>query len=176
MESIPTYEVPVNGTPEGRRGQNHPAAVLIVQHQSALDAVRKLDDAARSIREKGFTAAAFESTVVAASFLDEYFRKQEALAERHLLPVIEMTDPLEAKAFWEEHRVIRNLLAGLLALVAEIEGGRIRGSSVGDLLRTATLLVTHLRKNIIHQIDESHYQRQPSSHTENRNVSNETRR
>jgi hemerythrin-like domain-containing protein len=48
---------------------------------------------------------------------------------------------------------MRNLFTGLMALVRDIEGGRIHGSSVGDLLRTSGEIVTLVRRHIIHEND-----------------------
>jgi hemerythrin-like domain-containing protein len=143
---------PLIHAPSGGDAAN-PLVILEHQHSVALGSVGELDDAARSIREKGFTAGAFESIARAASFLDDFFRKHDELEERHLFPVIERLDPAQAKAFREEHRSMRNLFAGLLALVRDIEGGRIHGSSVGDLLRTSGEIVTLVRRHIIHEND-----------------------
>ncbi len=153
MEPIAIYTIPATETPDAGNGQDNPLAVLVNLQPVALGSVRNLDDAARSIREKGFTAAAFESIARAASFLEEYLRKNELLEERHLLPVLVRTDPAEVKTIREERRVMRNLFAGLVTLVGEIEGGRIHGSSVADLLRTAGETVTRIRRHIIHQND-----------------------
>jgi hemerythrin-like domain-containing protein len=135
---------------------SNPLIGLEHQHTIVLGSVRELDDAARSIREKGFTAGAFESIAVAAAFLDECFRKHDALEEKHLFPAIEKTDPAQARAFREEHRSMRNLFTGLLALVRDIEGGRIHGSSVGDLLRMSREIVTLVRRHVIHENDILH--------------------
>jgi len=136
-----------SGTP------TNPLVLLELQHSIALGSVRGLDDAARSIREKGFTAAAFESIASTAAFLDDFFRKHDALEEKYLFPAIEKVDPAQAKAFREEHRSMRNLFAGLLAIVRDIESGRIHGTSVGDLLRTSAGIVTLVRRHIIHEND-----------------------
>jgi hemerythrin-like domain-containing protein len=153
MQNTAKHQVLVHDPPGVRTRSADPLIVLEHQHAVALDSVRELDEAARSIRERGFTAGAFESIAAAGSFLDGYFRKHDALEEKHLFPAVERIDPAQAKAFREEHRVMRNLFAGLLSLVADIEGGRIHGSSVGDLLRTAKEVVTLLRKHIIHEND-----------------------
>lgn len=138
-------------TPAGEA--NDPLQTLEHQHDVALASVGELDDAARSIREKGFTAAAFDSIARAAGFLDGFFRKHDALEEEHFFPAIERVDPAQARAFREEHRAMRSLFANLTALVRDIEGGRIHGSSVGDLLRTSHQTVTLVRRHIIHEND-----------------------
>ena len=153
MSRVNPYQ-PLVRTPAGGHGRtDDPLFVLEQQHSLALGSVGELDDAARSIREKGFTAAAFESIAAAASFLDDFFRKHDELEETHLFPAIERHDPDQAKTFREEHRSMRNLFAGLIAIVADIEGGRIHGSSVGDLLRTSREIVTLVRRHIIHEND-----------------------
>lgn len=150
----PDTDKPPFGHPDDGPAPNaDPLVVLEHQHAAALGSVRELDDAARSIRERGFTAGAFESIAAAGSFLEEFFRKHDGLEELHLFPVIERIDPAQAKAFREEHRTMRNLFAGLLACVRDIEGGKIHGSSVGDLLRTTGEIVTLLRRHIIHEND-----------------------
>jgi hemerythrin-like domain-containing protein len=143
----------IHGPADGQGRAQDPLVTLEQQHSIAMGSVRELDDAARSIREKGFTAEAFESIVKAGVFLDDYFMKHDTLEEKHLFPAIERFDPVQAKAFREEHRSMRNLFIALLASVRDIEGGRIHGSSVGDLLRTSGEIVTLVRRHIIHEND-----------------------
>jgi hemerythrin-like domain-containing protein len=147
------YQRLIHDPSDGQGRTSDPLVVLENQHSVALQSVGELDAAARSIREKGFTSGAFEGIAGAASFLDDYFRKHDALEEKHLFPPIERIDPAQARALREEHRSMKNLFGGLLALVRDIEGGRIHGSSVGDLLRTSGEIVTLVRRHIIHEND-----------------------
>jgi hemerythrin-like domain-containing protein len=144
---------PVRDPAERHPAGADPLMILEHQHTVVLDSVRELDEAGRSIREKGFTAGAFESISDAGMFLDQFFRRHDDLEEKHLFPSVERLDPEQVKMFREEHRVMRNLFGSLLSLVGEIEGGRIHGSSVGDLLRTVREIVTLLRRHIIHEND-----------------------
>ncbi|HLF14136.1 MAG TPA: hemerythrin domain-containing protein [Bacteroidota bacterium] len=153
MQRTPKHQVLIHDHSERQANSADPFIVLERQHTVTLGSVRELDEAARSIREKGFTAGAFDSISRAASFLEEFFRKHDALEEKHLFPAVERYDPEQVRAFREEHRTIRNLFAGLLSLVRDIEGGRIHGSSVGDLLRTVREIVTLLRRHIIRESD-----------------------
>jgi hemerythrin-like domain-containing protein len=133
-----------------------PLMVLEHQHSIILGPVRELDEAARSIREKGFTAGAFESIARTAVFLDGFFREHDALEEKHLFKAIEKTDPAHAKEFRENHRSMRSLFTGLLAFVHEIEGGRVHGTSVADLLWTSREIVTLVRRHVVHENDILH--------------------
>lgn len=153
MQPTRKYQVQVHDRHDGPPRGDDPLATLVHQHAVTLGSVRDLDEAARSIREKGFTAEAFESIARVAAFLDEFFRKHESLEEEHLFPAAAKIDPHQVRLFREEHRRMRNLFSGLLSLVGEIEGGRIHGSSVGDLLRTVAEIVTLLRRHIIHEND-----------------------
>ena len=130
-----------------------PLLALERQYAAALEVAGKLDDAARSIRVKGFTAPAFEAIARTAVFLEDFIGKHDALVEIHLLPGLQRLDAALARGFREDHRSMRRLIARLGALVREIEGGRIHGSSVGDLLRTSLELVALLRKHVIHEND-----------------------
>jgi hemerythrin-like domain-containing protein len=153
MPRTEPYKPLTHDPSDGQARAADPLIVLEHQHSVALGSVGELDDAARSIREKGFTAGAFESIANVAVFLDDYFSRHDALEEKHLFPAIEKADPAQAKAFREEHRSMRSLFTGLMALVRDIEGGRIHGSSVGDLLRTSGEIVTLVRRHIIHEND-----------------------
>lgn len=153
MSRAHPYQPLIHGHSGGHGRSDDPLFLLERQHTVALGSVGELDDAARSIREKGFTAGSFESIARAAAFLDEFFKRHDALEETHLFPAIERHDPVQARLFREEHRSMRSLFSALLALVREIEGGRIHGSSVGDLLRTAREIVTIVRRHIIHEND-----------------------
>ena len=134
-------------------GSSDPLVVLEHQHARALGFLREIDDAARSIREKGFTAGAFESIAGVAVVARDYLGRHIELEEEHLFPAVAKSDPAALKLFREEHRTIRGLLEKLFALVRDIEGGRIRGSSVVDLLRTVRELVALFRRHMIHEND-----------------------
>ncbi len=153
MQRTGKYQVRTHDQPDGPPRADDPLATLVHQHAVTLGSVRDLDEAARSIREKGFTADAFESIASVASFLDDFFRRHESLEEQYLFPAAAKFDPQQVRLFREEHRRMRSLFSGLLSLVGEIEGGRIHGSSVGDLLRIVGEIVTLLRRHIIHEND-----------------------
>ena len=147
------YQIQIHDRSGGPSRNEDPLAVLVHQHAVTLGSVRDLDEAARSIREKGFTADAFESISRVATFLDEFFKRHERLEEQYLFPAAAKVDPQQVRLFREEHRRMRSLFSSLLSLVRDIEGGRIHGTSVGDLLRTVGEIVTLMRRHIIHQND-----------------------
>jgi hemerythrin-like domain-containing protein len=153
MEPVKQHQILVSDPPGDEPRSSDPLVVLEHQHTVTLGYVRELDDAARSIREKGFTAAAFESIVGVAAVLGEFLRRHDELEEKHLFPAVGKIDPQTLKSFRDEHRVIHNLMGKLLSLVRDIEGGKIRGSSVGDLLRTVREIVALMRRHIIHEND-----------------------
>lgn len=134
-------------------GAADPLAGLEHEHSLAMDHIRCLEDAARAIRERGFTAASFETIAAKAVLLEEIFRKHDLIEEQHIYPVIEKFGPEYVKDFREDHRTMRSLFATLGALVRDLEHGRIHGSSVGDLLRTTQELVLVLRRHILGEND-----------------------
>lgn len=129
--------------------------LLYLEHERAitLGHVRELEEAARSITEKGFTARSFESISRVGALLGDMFQKHESLEEQHLFPRLRKINPGMVRAFSEEHRAMRRLFDSLQSLVRDIEGGRIHGTSVGDLLRTIRDIVTLLRRHVIHEGD-----------------------
>jgi len=120
---------------------------------ATLGRIRELEEAARSIREKGFTARSFETIASAGADLEEMFRRQERMEEAHLFPELMHTDPELVRGFTEEHRAARFYFAALRSTIRDIEGGRLHGGSVGDLLRTIGKLVALLRRHIIREGD-----------------------
>lgn len=130
-----------------------PIAELEQEHALAMEHIRFLEDAARSIRERGFTAASFQTIAEKSVLLGEIFRDHDGIEEKYLFPVVEKFAPEYIREFREEHRTTRRLFTTLRSLVHDLEQGRIHGSSVGDLLRTTQDIVLVLRRHIIGEND-----------------------
>lgn len=152
MPRQPKNTVPILEKPRGGKGSRSLLA-LERDRDATLGTIRELEEAARSIHERGFTARSFDTISSVGATLDEMFRRHEELEEDLLFPELQKIDPALARSFSEEHRTTRGLLGTLHSTIRDIEGGRIHGSSVGDLLRTIRELVTVLRRHIIHEGD-----------------------
>jgi len=144
---------PIPKRSRGAGERTDPLLELENERAGTLGYIRELEDSARSIREKGFTAQSFESISSVGARLEEMFRHREDLEEENLFPKLRKSDPESVRGFSQDHRAARALFGNLMATVRDIEGGRIHGSSVGDLLRTILELVTLLRRHIIHEGD-----------------------
>jgi len=146
-DTAPVLEGPPTGKPE------RSLLALEQERDGTLGSVRDLEEAARSIHVRGFTAQSFETISSIGTVLEEMFRRHEELEETLLFPELRKLDPAIVRSFTEEHRAARGLFTTLRSTIRDIERGRIHGGSVGDLLRTIGELVTILRRHIIHEGD-----------------------
>ena len=130
--------------------ENHkdPIEILMKEHDEGIKYLARLDNAADSIRQNGFSAEAFEQIAEAIRFVDVDIRQHNEKEEKYLFPLMDRHVNGPAKVMRSEHRELWRVFSELRKSVKDVEEGRIHGTSIKELLQSSKLLVELLSQHI----------------------------
>lgn len=122
--------------------------MLIREHEEGMRHLAVLERAAESIRTEGFSAKAFEEIAETIRWMNTEVRHHTQVEERFLFPMIERQMRSLAEQVRGEHRDLWDCFSELLNTIRDVEEGRLHGSSILDVVRTAQNIVVLLRNHI----------------------------
>jgi hemerythrin-like domain-containing protein len=131
-----------------RNAPRDPIELLRKEHGEGLKHLERLGNAADSIKANGFSVEAFEEIVNAVRWMNTDVRRHTDREEKYLFPLIERHSSNLPELMRGEHRELGTAFTQLLDIVREIEEGRVRGSSIYEVVQLSYLIVDLMRIHI----------------------------
>lgn len=128
--------------------QRDPIEILRKEHVEGLKHLALLENATESLRHNGFSAEAFEQIAESIRWMNTDVRRHTEREEKYLLPLLDRHVIGLPDIVRNEHRELRSAVGQLLNSVQEVEEGKIRGSTILEIVQIATLIVELMRKHI----------------------------
>jgi hemerythrin-like domain-containing protein len=125
-----------------------PLKILLQEHQDGLGHLARLEQAAESIQANGFSAEAIEEIIEAVRWMNNDVREHIVIEERYLFPAIERHGSDLPDSMRNDHHELRGAFSQFLEIVQEIERGRMRGSSIHEIVQISLHIVTIMRSHI----------------------------
>jgi hemerythrin-like domain-containing protein len=125
-----------------------PIGALQREHEAGLQRLTRLENAAEAIRTTGFSAEAFEEIADVIRWFNTDVRRHTEQEEHCLFPMMELHVAGLPEVLRSEHRELRSASGLLLQTVNEVEEGRIRGSSIQEVVQISKLIVELMRNHI----------------------------
>ena len=125
-----------------------PLNILLQEHQEGLQHLARLEQAAESIQANGFSAEAIEEIIEAVRWMNNDVREHILREERYLFPVIERHGSELPESMRNDHHELRGAFSQFMEIVQEIERGRMRGSSIHEIVQISLHIVTIMRSHI----------------------------
>jgi hemerythrin-like domain-containing protein len=137
-----------SGTAVPGKAASDPIDLLRREHRDGLQRLMVLENAAESIRAGGFSPEAFEQIAETIRWMNTVVGKHTEIEERFLFPLIDRHMRTLAEQVRGEHRDLWDLFSDLLNAVREVEEGRLRGTSIRDIVTIARSIVDLMRTHI----------------------------
>ncbi len=134
---------------QGRMIIDDPIELLVKDHEETLAQLEKMSSAAKSIQANGFSGPAFLQIAEAIRYIVNEVRRHNFKEEQYLFPLMDRHGNGTLLAMRQEHRELWRAMDELLLTVNDVEDGRIRGSSVRELVQSVFYVVDHLRNHIV---------------------------
>lgn len=131
-----------------RNTPHDPIGLLRIEHEEGLKHLERLGNAADSIKSNGFSVEAFEEIVDAVRWMNTDVRRHTDREEKYLFPLIERHSSNLPELMRGEHRELGTAFTQLLDIVREIEEGKVRGSSIYEVVQISYLIVDLMRIHI----------------------------
>jgi hemerythrin-like domain-containing protein len=128
-----------------------PVTILEEEHKEGLLHLTRLENAADSIHANGFSAEAFEEIIDAVRWMNVDVRAHINREEQYLFPVIERYGTDLPELLRHEHRELRTSFSQFFEIVREIEQGRMRGSSIHEVVQISLHIVNIMRSHILRE-------------------------
>jgi len=125
-----------------------PLDLLKKEHEEGQKHLERLGSAADSIKINGFSVEAFEEIVDAVRWMNTDVRRHTDWEEKHLFPLIERHTSELPEQMRNDHRELRSSFTQLLDIVREIEEGKMRGSSIHEIVQISYVIVELMRSHI----------------------------
>lgn len=125
-----------------------PIEVLTTEHVEGLEHLRRIAEAAKSIQFDGFSEKAFRVIADSVRAIDVIIHEHNLKEEACLLPLLERHATKPPGSMQLEHREIGRAFEDLRRSVADVEDGRIHGSSIRELVQLANVVVERLSRHI----------------------------
>lgn len=114
----------------------------------------ELGTAAASIKSTGFSVEAFEQIARGIRWINTSVRRHLDSEEKDMLPTVALQDPDLVSVIRQQHWELRNAFTYLMGAVTEVEEGKIRGSSIQELVKAAELVVRLLDEHMKKENEE----------------------
>lgn len=125
-----------------------PIEILMHEHEMGLHQLALMANAAMSIEVNGFSAEAFRTIAEAIRYIGSEIRCHNEREEKFLFPALGRHVDGPPAAMRLEHRDLWRAFNELLKVVRDVEDGRLRGSSIRELVQLVHFIVDHLRDHI----------------------------
>lgn len=135
-------------TPDKQRTMSDPLEILQNEHRDGLTLLRRMETAALSIEQNGFSASAFAEIESAMKIINIAFRNHMDKEERFLFPVLARHAENPVRTLQNEHGELWRSYRELLLCVKDVEEGRVHGKSIVELLYEMKFFIEHLRAHI----------------------------
>jgi hemerythrin-like domain-containing protein len=128
--------------------QKDAIAILIKEHEEAIEYLSRLEHASEYIRTNGFSFEAFMQISKALRFIGIEIKHHNEKEEKYLFRLLDEHAKGYQQAMRDEHKELRRLYTKLSESVEDVEEGRIYANTVNELLETSGALIRHLRDHI----------------------------
>ena len=125
-----------------------PIECLLREHDEGMKHLAILENAADYIKTHGFSVEAFNQIGESIRFIDAEIRRHNEKEEQYLFPLLERHLNGPSKVMRNEHRLLWGEFNRLQTCVHDIEEGRVRGSSITELIQLSKTIVDLLRNHI----------------------------
>lgn len=125
-----------------------PIEILKWEHNEGLKHLSRLENATESLQHNGFSAEAFEEIADSIRWINTDVRRHTEKEEKYLLPLLDRHVVGLPDIVRNEHRELRSAFGQLLDAVQDVEEGKIRGSTIQEIVQIATMIVELMRKHI----------------------------
>lgn len=125
-----------------------PIEIFMHEHAKGLHQLSLMANAAVSIEVNGFSAEAFQTIAEAIRYIGSEIRCHNEREEQYLFPALDRHVSGPPGAMRHEHRELWRAFNELLKAVRDVEDGRLRGSSIRELVQLVNYIVDHLRDHI----------------------------
>ena len=129
-------------------GLTDPIEIFMHEHEMGLHQLALMANAAMSIEVNGFSAEAFRTIAEAIRYIGREIRCHNEREEEFLFPALDRHVSGPPGAMRQEHRELWRAFNELLKVVRDVEDGRLRGSSIRELVQLVNFIVDHLRDHI----------------------------
>lgn len=125
-----------------------PVEIFLEEHREGLQHLARLEQAAASIQANGFSTEAIEEMIEAVRWMNTDVRAHILQEERYLFPMIERHGSDLPEAMRNDHHELRGAFSQFMEILQEIERGRMRGSSIHEIVQISLHIVTTMRNHI----------------------------
>jgi hemerythrin-like domain-containing protein len=125
-----------------------PIDLLIGDHSEGFRYLQILQEAVQSIQTNGFSAQAFQKITDSTLFVGTKMRQHNLKEERYLFPKLDKHVFEFPNAIRHERREMWQVFNELTMSVKDVEEGRIHGTTIRELIHSASMVVERFRNQI----------------------------